>query len=177
MENISSFPSRTILKQQAIPVKITEEEVIITIKNPSGRKQFGPEGAKHSFIIQAVTAVFGKQVQKIVVRQPESGDNAIRKEQSSSDDDKPAPTPAESKSAERAKVKEEQAKEEVQAIETVKQVAQTPAVEPAQNVTQTQPKPDVEPMKKQKNYNDSASTFHSDGVNMVMDLFDGKFIE
>ena len=177
LENISSFPSRTILKQQAIPVKITEEEVIITIKNPSWLKQFGPEGAKHSFIIQAVTAVFGKQVQKIVVRQPESGDNAIRKEQSSSDDDKPAPTPAESKSAERAKVKEEQAKEEVQAIETVEQVAQTPAVEPAQNVTQTQPKPDVEPMKKQKNYNGSASTFHSDGVNMVMDLFDGKFIE
>lgn len=44
LENISSFPSRAILKQQAIPVKLTPDEVIITIKNPSWLKQFGPEG-------------------------------------------------------------------------------------------------------------------------------------
>lgn len=36
LENISSFPSRAILKQQAIPVKITSDEVIISIKTKVG---------------------------------------------------------------------------------------------------------------------------------------------
>lgn len=171
LENVSSFPSRTILKQQALPVKITEDEVIITIKNQSWLKQFGADGAKHSFIVQAAAAVFGKKVDRIIVRQPESGDNAIRKEQSNADDDKPAPAAVSSKSAESAKVKQEQAKEEVQALETLK--TSVPQ-QPVPNATQAK---ESAPVNKPKNYSGAASSFHSDGVNMVMDLFDGKFIE
>ena len=90
LENISSFPSRAILKQQAVPVIISEEQIILTIKNPSWLKQFAPDGSKHSAIVEAVNKMFPSGAKKIIVRAPESGDEAIRKEQaSSSDDEKP----------------------------------------------------------------------------------------
>ena len=155
LENISSFPSRAILKQQAIPVKITSDEVIISIKNQSWLKQFGPEGSKHGFIVDASNAVFGKTVSKVIVRAPESGDEAIRKEQqgsTSEDDDKPAPaqTPVK-KFVPKPQPKNEEIQE---AVDTL-------------NVQQAAPL-------KKKHATDS---YHSDGVNMVMDLFEGKFIE
>lgn len=179
LENISSFPSRTILKQQAIPVKITEDEVIISIKNQSWLKQFGPEGAKHSFIVQAVTAVFGKQVERIIVRLPESGDNALRKEQSSSEDDKPAPALT-SSTTETTKIENEQAEEEGQAAATLdsfepSQVPQNDIT--IQNSTGSDSVNHLQQGTKKKSFSGSADSFHSDGVNMVMDLFDGKFIE
>lgn len=155
LENISSFPSRAILKQQAIPVKITSDEVIISIKNQSWLKQFGPEGSKHGFIVDASNAVFGKTVSKVIVRAPESGDEAIRKEQqgsTSADDDKSAPaqTPVK-KFVPKPQPKNEEIQE---AVDTL-------------NVQQAAPL-------KKKHATDS---YHSDGVNMVMDLFEGKFIE
>lgn len=155
LENISSFPSRAILKQQAIPVKITSDEVIISIKNQSWLKQFGPEGSKHGFIVDASNAVFGKTVSKVIVRAPESGDEAIRKEQqcsTSADDDKPAPaqTPVK-KFVPKPQPKNEEIQE---AVDTLK-------------VQQAAP-----PKKKH-----ATDSYHSDGVNMVMDLFEGKFIE
>lgn len=158
LENISSFPSRAILKQQALPVKITQEEVIITIKNQSWLKQFGPDGTKHSFIVEAANGVFGSKVNKVIVRAPESGDEAIRKEQAASDeDDTPAPAPVR-KEVQKPVVKEEPPKEQVkEAVEDF--VAQKP-VEVPKTV--------------QVKKNDS---FHSDGVNMVMELFDGKLID
>lgn len=155
LENVSSFPSRAILKQQAIPVKITSDEVIISIKNQSWLKQFGPEGSKHGFIVDASNAVFGKTVSKVIVRAPESGDEAIRKEQqcsTSADDDKPAPaqTPVK-KFVPKPQPKNEEIQE---AVDTLKVQQAVPS--------------------KKKHATDS---YHSDGVNMVMDLFEGKFIE
>ena len=159
LENISSFPSRAIFKQQAIPVKITPDEVIISIKNQSWLKQFGPEGSKHGFIVDASNAVFGKTVSKVIVRAPESGDEAIRKEQqgsASADDDKPAPAQAPAKKFE---PKPQPKAEEIhEAVDTLK----------ASKVQQ------VAAPQKKKHATDS---YHSDGVNMVMDLFEGKFIE
>lgn len=161
LENVSSFPSKTILKQQALPVKITPEEVIITIKNQNWLKQFGPEGSKHSFIVDAANGVFGAKVSKVIVRAPESGDDAIRKEQANSDDDEsPAPAkstaPAVSTSAKTEDVPSEAVKEEPKEdLSEVQEVESAPKA----------------PLIKR---NDS---FHSDGVNMVMELFDGKIIE
>lgn len=153
LENVSSFPSRAILKQQAIPVKITEDEVIITIKNPSWLKQFGPEGSKHSFIVDASNSLFGKTVAKVVVREPKSGDNALKSEKSS-DDEKPAP----------AKKIETPAKE----IITDEDIEDAAAVKA--EVAQQAPAPKV--------HKKSADEFnHTDNVNMVMELFEGKLIE
>ena len=177
LENISSFPSRTILKQQAIPVKITEDEVIISIKNQSWLKQFGPEGAKHSFIVQAAAAVFGKNVDKIIVRLPESGDNELRKEQSSSV--APASVNLQSQSAEVAKP----SNKEVEIVSEKTPLAEEKISKAPKEEKLTEPdNSDVKSemkvsVPKTKTFNGSADSFHSDGVNMVMDLFDGKFIE
>lgn len=167
LENISSFPSRAILKQQAIPVKLTPDEVIITIKNPSWLKQFGPEGSKHSFIVQATTAIFGKAVGKVIVRAPESGDEAIKKEQAAADDEKPAPAQnsTATRQAQQTAAKEEAREEEQEAKEVISSMPKKP--QPPQNLQQ--------PVRRRAL--DGSDSFHSDGVNMVMDLFDGKFIE
>ncbi len=167
LENISSFPSRAILKQQAIPVKLTPDEVIITIKNPSWLKQFGPEGSKHSFIVQATTAIFGKSVGKVIVRAPESGDEAIKKEQAAADDEKPAPAQnsTATRQAQQTAAKEEAREEEQEAKEVISSMPKIP--QPPQNLQQ--------PVRRRAL--DGSDSFHSDGVNMVMDLFDGKFIE
>lgn len=167
LENISSFPSRAILKQQAIPVKLTSDEVIITIKNPSWLKQFGPEGSKHSFIVQATTAIFGKAVGKVIVRAPESGDEAIKKEQAAADDEKPAPAQnsTATRQAQQTAAKEEAREEEQEAKEVISSMPKIP--QPPQNLQQ--------PVRRRAL--DGSDSFHSDGVNMVMDLFDGKFIE
>lgn len=160
LENVSSFPSRAILKQQAIPVKITEEEVIITIKNSNWLKQFGPEGSKHSFIVDASNSLFGSSVKKIIVRAPEFGDDAIRKEQSAGDeDDKPAPAPKPLP----------QPKQEIKKEEVVEAVKAKEEID-SQDDEETESSPT--PVRKS-----SDSSFHSDNVNMVMELFEGKFID
>lgn len=175
LENISSSPSRSILKQQAMPVKITKDEIIISVKSPNWLKQYGHEGSKHSLIVEAANSLFGGEVKKIVVRSPESGDDAIRAEQSSSDDDKPAPAPKKSLIVEKPEVSNNEVKE----ILEKKVSTQTPAVlnkvaQPVQTgVPQKQPQQPVQVHK----IPNGDSSYHSDSVNMVMDLFEGKFIE
>ena len=160
LENVSSFPSRAILKQQAIPVKITQDEVIITIKNSNLLKQFGPEGSKHSFIVDASNSLFGSAVKKIIVRAPESGDEAIRKEQTAGDeDDKPAPAPKPVPQS-KPEIKKEEIVEAVEAKEEI----------------DSQDDDDNEHSQAIKRKS-SDSSFHSDNVNMVMELFEGKFID
>ncbi len=156
LENVSSFPSRAILKQQALPVKISPDEVVISIKNPSWLKQFGQDGSKHNFIVDAVKSMYGN-ANKVIVRAPESGDDAIRKEASNgnSDDEAPAPAPAHVKENPVKKPK----KEPEMTVQEVKEV-----VEIKQQTTLAKPKT-------------GEAMFHSDTVNNVMDIFEGKFIE
>lgn len=175
LENISSSPSRSILKQQAMPVKITKDEIIISVKSPNWLKQYGHEGSKHSLIVEAANSLFGGEVKKIVVRSPESGDDAIRAEQSSSDDDKPAPAPKKPLIVEKPEVSNNEVKEileeniSTQASSVLNKVAQ-----PVQTgIPQKQP---PQPVQVHKIPNGDSS-YHSDNVNMVMDLFEGKFLE
>ena len=173
LENISSFPSRTILKQQALPVKITPEEVIISIKNQSWLSKFGADGEKHSCLVQAAAALFGSNAGKVIVRLPESGDDAIRKEQNNS--------VVETKAA-------------PQKPEPEKVVSQKPALPEEPEITISEEKPvevkqqnipeendipvqEISSKPAPRNMNGTASSFHSDEVNMVMDLFEGKLIE
>lgn len=165
LENISSFPSRAILKQQAIPVKLAADEVILSIKNPSWLKQFGPEGSKYTYIVDAANKLFSGNSPKVIVRAPAAGDEDIRKEQSGGDDDeKPAPAPKKVLSTEKP------SSEDI-----------TNAVEQKKSIEKTQVKP-VEMPNNAKAENPIIpsrpdSSYHNDTVNMVMDLFDGKFIE
>lgn len=173
LENISSFPSRAILKQQALPVKIASDEVIITIKNPSWLKQFGPDGSKHNFIVDAVGNLFAGNSPKIIVRAPAPGDDAIRSEksQSSSDDDQPAP----------AVKPVQEVKSATPSLESQNQKAPVKkAVEPEVS-DKIQTESDVKtveiPKTKFSATRNPDSSYHSDSVNMIMDLFEGKFIE
>ncbi len=157
LENISSSPSRSILKQQAMPVKITKDEIVIAVKSPTWLKQYSPEGSKYSLIVDAANALFAGGVKKIIVRAPESGDDAIRSEQSSStDDEKPAPAP-------KSMPKPIQSEPELKS-EDVNEIITDAEEESSKK----------EPVLKFRNPD---SSYHSDIVNNVMDLFDGKFID
>ena len=148
LENISSFPSKTILKQQGIPIKLTQEEVIITIKNPNWLKQFGADGSKHDFIVSAAKATFGT-LPKIIIREPKNGDKALKSD---------PPTT------------QQTTESEVQPVQTKqKTVTEEISKEDVSEAMLQQPQP------KHKKTGDEFN--HSDEVNMIMDLFDGKMIE
>ena len=91
--------------------KITKDEIIISVKSPNWLKQYGHEGSKHSLIVDAANNLFGCEVNKIIVRYPESGDDEIRAEQSSSDDEKPAPAPKKPLIVEKPEVSNNEVKE------------------------------------------------------------------
>lgn len=172
LENISSSPSRSILKQQAMPVRITKDEVIISVKSPNWLKQYGHEGSKYSLIVEAANSLFGGEVKKIIVRSPESGDDAIRAEQSSADDDKPAPAPKKPLIVEKPEVSNDEVKEILEEKSTPQVFNQV--AHPVQTGTpQKQPQQPTQLHKMPT----GDSSYHSDNVNMVMDLFEGKFIE
>lgn len=178
LENISSFPSRAILKQQALPVKITQEEVILSIKNPSWLKQFGPEGTKHHFIVEASNSLFAGSTPKVIVRAPAAGDDKIRNEQqSSSGSEDESPAPAQSKKP-LIQPQPEINDEEVKEIVSTQKEAPKPS--PIQNKIQQAAKQlatKSEKTEMAKISSNPDSSYHTDNVNMVMDLFEGKFIE
>jgi len=165
LENISSSPSRSILKQQAMPVKITQDEVIVSVKSPNWLKQYGQDGSKHSLIVDAANSLFSGGVKKVIVRSPESGDDAIRAEQSGGDSDE-TPAPAQIKKSfipKKPDVTQEEVKEVLE-----ESTASDDIVEDEVGSTQTSP------VKKGKN---ADSAYHSDTVNNILDLFEGKFID
>ncbi len=159
LESISSFPSRAILKQQALPVVISEEQIILTIKNPSWLKQFGPEGSKYSSITEAANKLYPNGVKKIIVRAPESGDDNLRKEQSSNSSDDELPAPATNTQPVKEQPKSIKKEELVEVIEIKEEMESTISM-------------DEGSFPKKQN-----SGYHSDNVNMVIDLFEGKIIE
>lgn len=175
LENITSFPSRAILKQQALPVKIASDEVIVSIKNPSWLKQFGPEGTKNHFIVEASNALFPGKTPKVIVRAPQAGDDKLRAESKTDDDDLPAPAPAKKPLVHDNPP--EMNDEEVKAVVTQKeQITKSAPQTNAQSKTiDSRIKNAKAEMSKIASNPDSS--YHTDNVNMVMDLFEGKFID
>lgn len=181
LENISSFPSRAILKQQALPVKITKDEIILSIKNPSWLKKFGPEGSKYPFVEEAGKALFAGSSPKIIVRAPEANDDKIRAEQSSSDDELPAPEVKKPLILEEPEVKKEDVNEALE-VKNNKPDLKSPSspqasVSKQSNSNISKTVADKVSAIKPMNSNNIDSSYHSDNVNMIMDLFEGKFIE
>ena len=154
LDNVSSFPSRAILKQQAIPLKISEDEVIITIKNQNWLKQFGQDGSKHSFIVDAANKLFSGGVKKVIVRAPSPSDKMIKNEQPEEENDSPAPASVEKKIEKSEEINNEIVME---AIEVKSKAEQSSS--------------------QSHSHKNSDEFYHSDEVNMVMDLFEGKIIE
>ena len=123
--------------------------------------------------MQAAAALFGSNAGKVIVRLPESGDDAIRKEQNNSVvETKAAPQEPEAEKV----VSQKPALPEEPEI-TISE--EKPVEVKQQNIPEENDIPAQETLSKPapRNMNSTASSFHSDEVNMVMDLFEGKLIE
>lgn len=165
LSNISSFPSRTILKQQAIPIKLTEDEVIIAIKNPTWLKNFSPDGERFAFIQEAAKAVFSMEP-KITIRAPQAGDDKIREESLSNS----AP-----RQPQKTLIPESSTK--IQEEEVFSDNDLDNDIDSEETNEDTEENKDSQSQTKISTIRASEAAYHSDNVNMVMDLFEGKIIE
>ncbi len=152
LANIPSAPTRALLKQWAKPVKLSQDDVVITVKNEIYLTQF-VSGSKKAVLQKAVDDLFGQQNTKITVRLPQLGDE-IPQGNVNIPKPKPAPQAREPENDEPKTVKE-----------VDEAVDDSDAPEDESGVESVSEKP--------QRFED----MHSDTVNMVMDLFDGKVIE
>lgn len=149
LENLSSAPTRALLKQWANPIKISPEETIVTMKNEIFLNQV-QSGSKKQAVIDAVNTLFGQSDSNVIIRLPQAGDENVRQ---SSVVTKPS---ASVKPAKPVEVKKEEVPDPEEIEEIKEEAAKTENTSSVDKVL---------------------SSMHSDNVNMVMDLFDGKVIE
>lgn len=158
LANISSAPTRALLKQWAKPVELTKEHAVITVKNEIYLNQF-VSGNKKTVLQNAVDALFGQKDTKITVRLPQPGD-----EIPSGDVVVPKPKAA--------PVPQPQPDEE-----NLKEVSKDEIKEAVESVDDGDDDDDKVIIENGEIKAAKFSEIHSDTVNMVMDLFDGKVID
>ena len=150
LENVHSAPTRALLKQWANPVKIAPDETILSMKNEIFLNQV-QSGSKKQAIVDAVDTLFSRKNSNVVIRLPHPSDAQIKPVSvQSAEVVKPKPSPV---------MKPVQMEPEVEAQE----------VEELKEESQHQIKPKEEAKLE--------STMHSDNVNMVLDVFEGKVID
>ena len=150
LENVHSAPTRALLKQWANPVKIAPDETILSMKNEIFLNQV-QSGSKKQAIVDAVDTLFSRKNSNVVIRLPHPSDAQIKPVSvQSAEVVKPKPSPV---------IKPVQMEPEVEAQE----------VEELKEESQHQIKPKEEAKLE--------STMHSDNVNMVLDVFEGKVID
>ncbi len=153
---IQSPPTRALLKQWANPIKIAPDETVLSMKNEIFLNQV-QSGSKKQAIIEALDSLFSQSNSNVVVRLPHPDDTQV----------KPSTVSAQP-------VRQSQPKPQIKQSPVMKHVEKVPEVE-AEEVEELR----EEAVKSAKV--DTASkieaSLHSDNVNMVMELFDGKVIE
>lgn len=153
---IQSPPTRALLKQWANPIKIAPDETVLSMKNEIFLNQV-QSGSKKQAIIEALDSLFSQSNSNVVVRLPHPDDTQV----------KPSTVSAQP-------VRQSQPKPQIKQSPVMKPVEKAPEVE-AEEVKELR----EEAVKSAKA--DTASkieaSLHSDNVNMVMELFDGKVIE
>lgn len=153
---IQSPPTRALLKQWANPVKITPEETILSLKNEIFLNQV-QSGSKKQAIVEALDSLFGQSNSNVVVRLPHPDDAQVK------------PSVAAT-----SPVRQSQPKPQLKQSPVMKPIEKTSEVE-ADEVEELKEEA-ANPVK-----TDTASkieaSLHSDNVNMVMELFDGKVID
>jgi len=154
LANITSTPTRAMLTQLANPIKLSAEEVVISIKSPIHLQQF-ETGSKKGILQKAVQDLFGQEHIPITVRLP-LPDDVIQKGNIPKPSAAPAPQEKKPEPQEPLPTKAE-IQEEIDA-----------AQEPVASSDEAQT-----PHAHGRRFED----MHSDTVNMVMDVFDGKVIE
>ena len=149
--NVASPPTRALLKQWAKPVVLSPEDVVISIKNEIYLQQF-ISGSKKAVLQKAVDELFGQTNTKITVRLPNPGD-VVTQGPINVPKSNPVPPP-----------RKPEPQEKLQTLDDVKE-----EIEDAEQDEVTVVGDDEKVSK--------FTDMHSDTVNMVMDLFDGKVIE
>lgn len=157
LANISSTPTRAMLTQLANPVKLSLDGVVISIKSAIHLQQF-ETGSKKGILQKAVQDLFGKDNIPITVRLP-LPDDVVQKGHPTVPKSNAAPAPQTNKPAQREpEPTREEINEDIEAVE--ESVA-------ASGDAESTPHP----------HGRRFEDMHSDTVNMVMDLFDGKVID
>ena len=161
LDSISSFASRAILKQHALPVKFTQEEVIIAIKTDSWLTKFREEPDRMLLIESAAKTVTGGNP-KIVLRSPQAEDDKLREEIPSSGLNTEPKKPLIPDKTQ----KEEEITEALEQVDSDEDISGTDYDSAEKKTPQTN-----------NSVKREDAAFHSDNVNMVIDLFEGKIIE
>ena len=77
LDNISSLPTKSLLKQWANPVVISPDKVVISINSENLLKQF-IDGNKRRILVEAVNNLFNQDNSNVIVRLPIPEDNLIK---------------------------------------------------------------------------------------------------
>lgn len=147
LENVSSPPTRALLKQWANPVKISPEETILTMKNEIFLGQV-QNGAKKQAVVDAVDTMFSQSGSNVVIRLPLPDDVQVK----ASPRQLTPPPPKHRPQAVTPEPQDEVSEEEIEQA-------------------REEEKPSKAEIKK------AGASGHSDMVNMVVDLFDGKILD
>ena len=148
LANITSPPTQALLKL-ANPIQISPEGVVITFKNERLVSQVNDTNKKQ-LIIDAVHTLFSNTSTPVTIRLAQSGDAKVEV--------KPAPAP--------------QAEPAIQAAPKPQPIATPEPKTEASSVEQTQKQESAAAVEEKK-----ADRIETDQEKMVMDLFDGKYVE
>lgn len=165
LENVSSAPTRALLKQWANPVDINDEHVVLAVKNEIFLKQF-TEGPKREILQNAINTMYNKDV-TLTVRLPKAGEPQVSPRLAPTQQSpvqKPTPQNTPKPQAEPKVVSpvstsnNEQKNEEINIDEELKHVEKETSL---------------------STYGAHSEEYymHSDTVNMVLDVFGGKIID
>ena len=155
---IQSPPTRALLKQWANPVKIAPDETILTMKNEIFFNQVQSGNKKHA-IVEALDSLFGQTNSNVTVRLPHPGDVQV----------KPSTTTSQP-------VRQSQPKPQLKDSPIMKSTEKAAEVSP-EEVEELQSEASATQNVKSDAASKIEASMHSDNVNMVMELFDGKVIE
>lgn len=147
--NIKSVPTKAMLNQIGTPVKITKEEIIITFKSENFVSQYSNTNKK-DLLIDAAKVIFNNADTKITVRLPQPGDEKLQ-----------ATSSTNIKSEEKKKIVQSDDYEQKDITETEEESV----------VNSIQPRNTIPQNKAEQ------ERLESDQEKMVLELFDGKFIE
>ncbi len=148
IKNVKS-PATKALLNLASPVKIASDEVIITFKNDKLVAQMTSSNKK-DVVVEAANALFGQSGSKVTIRLPQSGDDKIISESMTET------------------VHKEEKKNPDKLVEP-KQEIKPEIIQPVQEMNEETVPEEIDSPKEQR--------FASDQERMVLELFDGKYIE
>lgn len=171
LANITSTPTRELLKQLGKPIEITPENVVIAIKQEIFVKQWSEE-AKKKTIVDAVDKLFSQKGSNVVIRQPLPSDVQVNiasapKQSVAKPASKSEPVAQDSSNEEPLPQK----KPEQEVSMTTKVDVEKPTSDPDMVELVEVEVPD------EKTESKIESETVSDQVRMVKDLFEGKIVE